>query len=85
MAPLAGTLSVSGAIFLIPELGETCDGLLQMSGASLRHALAQTTDRTKATVVSFYAAPENMLGLFSAPYGRLGSTCVTSGSFQRVR
>ncbi|MBV8092484.1 MAG: hypothetical protein JO110_04475 [Acetobacteraceae bacterium] len=36
-----GALSVSGAIFLMLELNHPCDGLMRISGDTLRDALAR--------------------------------------------
>jgi hypothetical protein len=40
MALLVGALSVSGAIFLILEMSQPYQGIMQISGAPLRNALA---------------------------------------------
>ena len=41
MTLFASALSVSGAVFLIEELDHPIDGLIQVSSAPLRNALAQ--------------------------------------------
>lgn len=38
---IIGALSMAGALFLIVDMGEPLDGLIRVSNASLRYALAQ--------------------------------------------
>ncbi len=66
VALLVGALSVAGAILLILELSEPYPGLLQISDAPLRNAMAPRSTSSSRS------PPAPLLG------GRLGSSCLTS-------